>query len=84
MSNAFEAELTFDGDEMERSQTVTGEDCVRFANVTVRTDHETVERTIMAFGDNVPITDDLAFPRRPVRFLIEDRGPIFVVAGRAA
>ena len=84
MAHAFEAQLTFDGDEMERSETKTGEPYIRLANVTVETEYETLDRTVMAFGDMTKIAEEITFPKKPAKFLIEDRGRTFVIVGRAA
>lgn len=84
MPFAFEAQLTFDGDEMEQDSTSRGEPYIRFANVNVDTGYEVVDRTVMAFGENIEAAKDLAFPKRPVKLLIEDRGRTFVIVGRAA
>ena len=82
MSHAFEAQLTFDGDEMECADTKSGEPYIRFANVTVETEYETINRTVMAFGEMTPLTREMTFPGRPVRLLLEDRGSILAIVGR--
>lgn len=84
MATTIEAQLTFDGNEMERYDARNGSPYIRFANVTIETKYEIVERTVMAFGDMIPVAQKLAFPGRKIPLLVEDRGRTFVVVGNAA
>ena len=70
----YPATLIFDGDEMEVSETRDGTPYAIFRNVTVETDDETVERTVMAFG--------AAMER--VTLDVFDSGRVVKVVGEAA
>lgn len=80
----YPATLTFDGDEMEVSETRDGTPYAIFRNVTVETDDETVERTVMAFGAAMERVAPLRTPGVRVTLDVFDSGRVVKVVGEEA
>lgn len=80
----YPATLVFDGDEMEVSATKGGVPYLLFRGVQVETAFETVERTVMAFGDAMKAAEPLRIPGRPVVLQVYDSGRVMKVYGEDA
>jgi hypothetical protein len=80
----YPATLVFDGDEMEVSATKEGVPYLLFRGVRVETAFETVERTVMAFGDAMKAAEPLRTPGRPVLLRVYDSGRVMKVYGEEA
>jgi hypothetical protein len=77
----YPATLTFDGDEMEVAETRDGTPYIIFRNVVVETDDETVERTVMAFGEAMERVAPLRMPGARVTLDVFDSGRVVKVVG---
>lgn len=73
----FEATLAVD--EFEVGTTVRGEPYVTMRDVTVTTEYEVVQKTVLAFGDPSERVTGALREGRPLRVMIHESGPVMKV-----